>query len=161
MKVIAVDDMSAGFKSNVPDGVTFVRGDLKDADFVDRLFKEYKFDYVYHLAAYAAEGLSHFIRTYNYRNNLVATVSLVNAAVKSGTVKCFVFTSSIAVYGAGQVPFDESTVPIPEDPYGVSKVRVRFRPGNIFFSISKQTHILNLAQKITSTPLFSGAGTCT
>lgn len=121
MKVIAVDDMSGGFKQNIPDGVTYVRGDLKDAHFVDQLFKEHKFDYVYHLAAYAAEGLSHFIRTYNYRNNLVATVSLVNAAVKSGTVKCFVFTSSIAVYGAGQVPFDESTVPIPEDPYGVAK----------------------------------------
>jgi nucleoside-diphosphate-sugar epimerase len=33
----------------------------------------------------------------------VATAGLVNAAVKSGTVKCFVFTSSVAVYGAGQV----------------------------------------------------------
>ena len=121
MKVIAVDDMSGGFKANIPSGVTFVRGDLKDAHFVDRLFADHKFEYVYHLAAYTAEGLSHFVRTYNYRNNLVATALLVNAAVKSGTVRCFVFTSSVAVYGAEQAPFDESTVPVPEDPYGVAK----------------------------------------
>ena len=91
-----------------------------------------------------APGLSHFIRTYNYRNNLVATVSLVNAAVKSGTVKCFVFTSSIAVYGAGQVPFDESTVPVPEDPYGrvgYSYNFFHFLPSGKFCFIS-HTHTL-------------------
>jgi len=56
MRVVAVDDMSGGFRANLPEGVTFVKGDLKDALFVDQLFKEHKFDYVYHLAAYAAEG---------------------------------------------------------------------------------------------------------
>ena len=57
-----------------------------------------RFDYVYHLAAYAAEGLSHFIQRFNYTNNLIGSVNLINAAVNNG-VKCFVFTSSIAVYG--------------------------------------------------------------
>ena len=56
------------------------------------------FDYVYHLAAYAAEGLSHFIRRFNYTNNVIGSVNLINAAVNHD-VKCFVFTSSIAVYG--------------------------------------------------------------
>ena len=87
-----------------------MRGDLRDAAFVDGLFRNRttatRFKYVYHLAAYAAEGLSHFIRSYNYRTNLVASALLVNAAIKFG-VRCFVFTSSIAVYGTGQLPLSE------------------------------------------------------
>jgi UDP-glucose 4-epimerase len=102
---------------------------------------------VYHLGAYAAEGLSHFIRAYNYRTNLEASVNLVNQAVL-GDCKRFVFTSSIAVYGAGQVPMTEDQTPEPEDPYGVSKYAVEldlraahemfglnysvFRPHNVY-----------------------------
>ena len=70
-----------------------------------------RFDYVYHLAAYAAEGLSHFIKRFNYTNNVIGSVNLINAAVNTG-VKGFVFTSSIAVYGQSPlVPMTEDTVP--------------------------------------------------
>jgi UDP-glucose 4-epimerase len=78
---------------------------------------------VYHLAAYAAEGLSHFIKHFNYENNLVGSVNLINAAINNG-VKRFVFTSSMAVYGTNQTPFDESFTPNPEDSYGISKYAV-------------------------------------
>ena len=44
--------------------------------------------------------LSHFVRSYIYRTNLVGSAELINAALKAN-VSCFVFTSSIAVYGAG------------------------------------------------------------
>lgn len=123
MNVIAFDDMSGGFRSNIPKSanVKFVFGDFKDAELIEALFKQHgPFDVVYHLGAYAAEGLSHFIRSYNYRNNLVGSAELLNAAVRHNT-RTFVFTSSIAVYGAGQVPMTEDTIPIPEDPYGISK----------------------------------------
>jgi UDP-glucose 4-epimerase len=122
MKVVVVDDLSGGFTANVPqhENIKFVRGDVKDAQLLEELFRTHSFDYVYHLAAYAAEGLSHFIRSYNYRNNLVASVELLNMAIKHD-VQCFVFTSSIAVYGAGQTPMTESTPPQPEDPYGIAK----------------------------------------
>ena len=90
---------------------------------VDGLFEEHRFDYVYHLAAYAAEGLSHFIRRFNYTNNLIGSVNLVNAAVNSES-RTFVFTSSIAVYGAGQLPMTEETHAEPEDPYGIAKFAV-------------------------------------
>jgi UDP-glucose 4-epimerase len=150
MVVIGVDDMSGGFDYNLDDSFTFVKGDLQDYDFVKRLFREHgPFDYVYHLAAYAAEGLSHFIRGYNYRNNLVASMHVLNEAINSG-VKTFVFTSSIAAYGAGQTPMHETTVPQPEDPYGVAKYAVEldlkaahemfgidfviFRPHNVYGS---------------------------
>lgn len=119
--VTGVDDMSGGFQSNIPKGIKFVQGDLKDAKFVETLFTtQGPFKYVFHLAAYAAEGMSHFIRGFNYQNNLVASVYLLNWAVKT-RVECFVFTSSIAVYGTGQLPLKEETVPRPEDPYGIGK----------------------------------------
>jgi UDP-glucose 4-epimerase len=88
------------------------------------LFEREKFDYVYHLAAYAAEGLSHFIKRFNYTNNLIGSVNLINASVNTG-VKCFVFTSSIAVYGTSpELPMTEETPAHPEDPYGIAKLAV-------------------------------------
>jgi UDP-glucose 4-epimerase len=146
--VVVLDDLSGGFTDNVPEGATFVDGSVVDAALVDRLFAEHGFDHVYHLAAYAAEGLSHFIRRYNYTNNVIGSINLVNAAVNAGTVRRFVFTSSIAVYGAGQVPMTEEMTPQPEDPYGVAKYAVEldlvtahemfgldwtvFRPHNVY-----------------------------
>jgi len=98
---VVLDDLSGGFTDNVPEGCTFIQGSIDNVDLINELFEEYKFDYIYHLAAYAAEGLSHFIRRFNYNNNLIGTINLINASVNAGTVKRFVFTSSIAVYGAG------------------------------------------------------------
>jgi len=67
--------------------------------------------------------LSHFIKRFNYQNNLIGSVNLINAAVNH-SIKCFVFTSSIAVYGAGQSPMTEEMTPIPEDSYGIAKLAV-------------------------------------
>lgn len=147
-RVIAMDDCSGGFRENVPEGARFVEGSVTDAERVDALFKEERIDIVYHLAAYAAEGLSHFIRRFNYTNNLIGSVNLINAAVRAETVHCFVFTSSIAVYGEGQLPLREDALPRPEDPYGISKLAVEldleaaqkqfglnyviFRPHNVY-----------------------------
>ena len=123
MEVVGVDDMSGGFDYNLHPSWTFVKGDLRDPAFVKKLFKEHgPFNYVYHIAAYAAEGLSHFIRRYNYQTNLLASINVLNEAVKGAPVTThFVFTSSIAVYGTGRTPLSEDMVPQPEDPYGVSK----------------------------------------
>ena len=117
---VVLDDLSGGFPDQVPEAATFIDGSVTDPALLATLFAQYRFDYVYHLAAYAAEGLSHFIRRHNYLTNLIGTVNLINEAVKAGT-KRFVFTSSIAVYGKNQLPMTEDLAPHPEDPYGVSK----------------------------------------
>ena len=83
-----------------------VKGSVNDKKLIEKLFAEHKFSYVFHLAAYAAEGLSHFIRKFNYENNLLGSINLINASIKN-EVKCFVFTSSIAVYGKNQLPMSE------------------------------------------------------
>lgn len=118
--VVATDDLSGGFRENVPATAAWIQGDLRDPVFVASLFAGHRYDYVYHLAAYAAEGLSHFVRRFNYQTNLVASINLLNEAVNSG-VRCYIFASSIAVYGRGQTPMTEEMVPQPEDPYGISK----------------------------------------
>jgi UDP-glucose 4-epimerase len=119
-EVLVFDDLSGGFQDQVPTEVTFVKGSINDVGLVGKLFSEWRFDYVYHLAAYAAEGLSHFIRRFNYQTNLIGTTNLINESIRSG-VRCFVFTSSIAVYGPNQLPMTEDLTPRPEDPYGISK----------------------------------------
>src|SRR5271166_6633922 len=99
--VVVLDDLSGGFVDSIPAAAKFVQGSVVDHKLVDRLFDDYRFSYVFHLAAYAAEGLSHFIKRFNYMNNLIGSVNLINASVNT-EVKRFVFTSSIAVYGKGQ-----------------------------------------------------------
>jgi UDP-glucose 4-epimerase len=147
MKVTVIDDLSQGFWRNVPEGCEFRRISVNDAHAIDALFERRRFRYVYHLAAYAAEGMSHFIRAFNYSNNLIGSVNLINASVRHG-VDRFVFASSIAVYGAAPLPFTEKTRSSPEDPYGIAKLAVEqdlhaaarhfglrsiiFRPHNIY-----------------------------
>jgi UDP-glucose 4-epimerase len=156
MQVVAVDDLSGGKVENLASfrshGGLFVPGDLRNASFVNTLFREHgPFDYVYHIAAYAAEGLSHFIRHFNYENNLLASVHVINACINQDPhPKALVFTSSIAAFGSsnGVMPLTESSPMTPEDPYGVAKYAVEldlraawhmfnlpfiiFRPHNVY-----------------------------
>jgi UDP-glucose 4-epimerase len=145
--VVVLDDLSGGFIENVPAEAKFVEGSIVDDALISRMFANEQFEHVYHLAAYAAEGLSHFIKRFNYTNNVLGSVTLINAAVNHD-VDCFVFTSSIAVYGKGQVPMTESLRPEPEDSYGIAKFAVEqelavskamfdldyviFRPHNVY-----------------------------
>jgi len=147
VEVTVLDDLSGGFLENVNSKAKFIEGSILDVDLIDSLFQKQQFDYIFHLAAYAAEGLSHFIKRFNYNNNLIGSINLINASVNSG-VKCFVFTSSIAVYGSNQLPMTEDLTPIPEDSYGIAKSAVEqelkvskmmfdleyiiFRPHNVY-----------------------------
>lgn len=146
-EVTGVDDLSGGFLENIPVGVDFRQGTVTDAEWVESLWKGARYDFVYHLSAYAAEGLSHFIRRYNYETNLIGSINLINQA-SAHEVKCFAFTSSIAVYGGKRGTMTEEDLPEPEDPYGISKYAVEldlaaanrmfglpyiiFRPHNVY-----------------------------
>ena len=121
VNVIGIDDLSGGYLENVNSKVDFYEFDLaKAVNDLDYVFDKTKPDYVYHFAAYAAEGLSPFIRNYNYTNNLISTANIVNNCIKH-QVKRLVFTSSMAVYGENETPFSEDLPRNPIDPYGVAK----------------------------------------
>ncbi|MFN3190368.1 MAG: NAD-dependent epimerase/dehydratase family protein [Aureliella sp.] len=146
--VCGIDDLSGGAVDNVPDGVDFLKRDCNDS--LTDLFFEQRPQAVVHLAAYAAEGLSHHVPVFNYENNLAATANVLNAAYLSGASH-FVFTSSIAVYGHPNTeePLKETDVCRPCDPYGIAKLACEqhvqtfcdyyegmtytiFRPHNVF-----------------------------
>ncbi len=147
-EVLALDDLSGGFEENVPAGCRFEKRNVETP--LDPLFQSFRPEAVYHLAAYAAEGLSHHVPVFNYRNNILATANVLAAASRCGS-RHFIFTSSIAVYGHphGNEPFSEDAVCRPCDPYGVAKLACEqhiaaahryygrpeytiFRPHNVF-----------------------------
>ncbi len=118
--VVSVDDLSGGFKFNVNTKCKFIKVDLRDHQKVNRIFSDEKFDTVFHLAAYPAEGQSIFSPIEINDINITPMNNLLVAAVNNNVQK-FVFTSSMAVYGSQQPPFDEDMIPLPEDPYGSGK----------------------------------------
>ena len=118
---VGIDDLSGGYTTNIDSEVIFYKRNLSEDNLRD-IFENHKPDYVFHFAAYAAEGLSPFIRSYNYRNNLISTSRIINECIRYN-VKRLVFTSSMAVYGHGEGGiFHEDMRRNPIDPYGIAKM---------------------------------------
>jgi UDP-glucose 4-epimerase len=146
--VLGMDDLSGGFLENLPKAADFEKISITEP--LDDIFQKFRPEAVFHLAAYAAEGLSHHIPVFNYTNNVVGTANVLSAAYRAGCGH-FVFTSSIAAYGHphGSDPFDEKMPCVPCDPYGTAKLACEhhiraffeyhggptytiFRPHNVF-----------------------------
>lgn len=126
-EVLGIDDLSGGHKDFIPssrttNNFTFFKFNLENRKKVSEIFKQHKPGVVFHFAAYAAEGLSPFIRNYNYRNNLISSVNLINECISHDSK--IVYTSSMAVYGDQSPPFTEDMSPRPIDPYGIAKYAV-------------------------------------
>ena len=123
-EVIGIDDLSGGYKAFIAKGekFKFIKLNLEKRKKLVELFEEHKPDVLLHFAAYAAEGLSPFIRNFNYRNNLICSANLINECINHNTK--FIFTSSMAVYGEQEPPFTEDKRPQPVDPYGIAKYAV-------------------------------------
>lgn len=120
-KVVGIDSLEGGVVENVPEGARFIHADICDEPAIYRLFGHIKFDAIVHCAAFASENLSHSCRLHTYRSVVMGSANLVNAAVNHD-VGLFVSMSSIAIYGAQEPPFHESTIPRPADPYGAAKL---------------------------------------
>jgi UDP-glucose 4-epimerase len=121
-EVVGIDSLFGGYIENVNPNVVFYKRDLSE-DNINDIFEKHNFEYVFHFAAYAAEGLSPFMRKFNYSNNVLSTVAIVNACI-TYNVKRLIYTSSMSVYGWGReqgVRFNESDQPRPIDPYAISK----------------------------------------
>jgi len=121
--VICLDNLSGGFIENIPSNVKFYLNDICDSNQINKIFELEKPDYVIHCAAYAAEILSPFIRKYNYENNLIGSINIINACINNDIKKLINF-SSFATYGDGNPPFRESDSRNPKDPYGIAKLAI-------------------------------------
>ena len=118
-KVIGIDNMIGGDLDNLPNNLEFHKLDCCDFKKVNKIMKGV--DIVYHCAATAHEGLSVFSPVEITKNNYLATVSVISAAINN-KVKRIIYCSSMARYGKQPTPFTEDMIPNPVDPYGISKV---------------------------------------
>ena len=118
-EVIGIDNMSGGNLDNVPSDVKFHKIDCCDLKKINTIMKN--IDIVYHCAATAHEGLSVFSPVQISKNNYMATVTVISAAINN-KVKRIIYCSSMARYGDQPTPFTEDMTPKPVDPYGISKV---------------------------------------
>ena len=125
--VVGIDNLFGGLQENVNSlkenhrNFIFIKSDVEDVKLME-IFEKYRPTYVFHLAAYAAEGLSPFIRRFNWSNNSISTANIINCCIEYD-VKRLVYTSSMSVYGdgvKGEV-FTEDLIPHPLDPYAISK----------------------------------------
>lgn len=129
-EVYGVDDLSGGFMRNVSQKKYFTKLDLRNRAKTAAYVEKIKPDIVFHLAADATEGRSQFTPFSAMDRNIVAYKNLLVPAIRCG-LKKMILTSSMSVYGAQQVPFNENMEPQPEDIYGISKM-----------SMEKTTHVL-------------------
>jgi UDP-glucose 4-epimerase len=122
-QIVVLDSLVFGHEEALPlDQVTFVKGDMSDAAFVEQVFAEHKPEAVLHFAAYCYVGESVEQPLKYYRNNVMAPLTVLEAMQRHGT-KRFIFSSTCATYGDPQfMPMDESHPQNPVNPYGASKL---------------------------------------
>jgi UDP-glucose 4-epimerase len=106
----------------VPEGATFVLGDIKDRGHVEEIILEHGVSAVLHFAGSVVVPESVANPLAYYANNTAASRDLIEVSVASG-VKHFIFSSTAAVYGTSDQPMvDEAAIKLPANPYGRSKL---------------------------------------
>jgi UDP-glucose 4-epimerase len=127
---------------------------LNDLESLKGVFEKEKISIVYHFAAYAAEGLSPFIRKYNYDNNLITSTNLITCSIQYN-ISRFVFASSMSVYGDKyKPPFSEDMKQAPIDPYAVAKyavemdLEIAFKQHGLNYTIVRPHNFYGINQNI-------------
>lgn len=120
-RVVVLDNLSTGFPQAVTVG-ELVIGQMEDRELVESTLKKHQIDTVMHFAACALVGESVINPAKYYRNNVLATIELLDA-MRSCNVNRMVFSSTCATYGEpGSVPINESETQTPVNPYGFTKL---------------------------------------
>ena len=121
-EVVIVDNLVTGYRQAVPSEATFYKGDIRDYDFLNNLFKKERIDAVIHFAAFSLVGESVKDPLKYYENNLYGTKVLLRAMVDNNVDK-IVFSSTAATYGEPKnIPILESDRTCPTNPYGETKL---------------------------------------
>jgi UDP-glucose 4-epimerase len=151
--IIGIDDLSGGYADFVDNRVKLYKTNLINSNEVKNIFATEKPDYVYHLAAYAAEGLSPYIRNFNYQNNILSSINIINQCINYD-IKKLIFTSSMAVYGFGNPPFTEDQTPQPIDPYGIAKyatemdIKSAYEHFGLNYTVIRPHNVIGINQNI-------------
>ena len=121
--MVVLDNLSKGYERAVPEGAQLVSGDLLDSEGLRRVLAA-GFDGVLHFAALSLVGESVEQPERYYRNNVCGTLNLLEA-MNQANARNLVFSSTAAVYGEPEeIPIPETSLPLPTNPYGSSKLAV-------------------------------------
>ena len=118
-EVAGNDNLIGGYEDNVPKDACFYPFDCRSEQ-LTRILHDFKPNLLIHTAATAYEGLSVFSPSFVTSNIYEASISVFSAAISSGVEK-IINCSSMARYGAIEIPFTEDMEPKPQDPYGIAK----------------------------------------
>ncbi|EGA90038.1 UDP-glucose 4-epimerase [Planococcus donghaensis MPA1U2] len=122
--VVVLDNLTTGFEQLIDSKATFIKGDLGDSAILDEIFTTHKIDAVFHFAANSLVGESVQNPLKYYRNNVSATLVLLEKMIEHG-VKRFIFSSTAATYGIPDTDMiTEETATNPINPYGRSKLMI-------------------------------------
>ncbi|WKY48611.1 UDP-glucose 4-epimerase GalE [Eubacteriaceae bacterium ES3] len=123
-EVVVVDNLSTGHLKSLPVSVCFEEGDIRDSDFLNKVFLKHQIDGVMHFCANSLVGESMEKPILYYENNVSGTLNLLKAMVRNGVLK-FIFSSTAAVYGEPEIlPITEETKKNPTNTYGETKLAV-------------------------------------
>ena len=120
--VVVVDNLMTGHEEAVHQKARFYKGDIRDKDFLDALFKKEEIDSVIHFAASSLVGESMVNPLKYYDNNLYGTMVLLKSMVEHN-INQIVFSSTAAVYGEPEnIPILEDDSTSPTNTYGETKL---------------------------------------
>tara|TARA_Y100001968_G_scaffold318741_1_gene349345 strand:- start:303 stop:1232 length:930 start_codon:yes stop_codon:yes gene_type:complete len=119
--VITVDNLSTGFKNNIPKGVKFIEGDCQNEKVINKL-SNYEFDAIFHIAGQSSGEISFDNPSYDLQTNAQSTLLLLKLALNTNCNK-FIYASTMSVYGDQEkMPVNEKAVLYPKSFYGVGKI---------------------------------------
>jgi GDP-4-dehydro-6-deoxy-D-mannose reductase len=107
--------------------ITFLYGDIVHYRTIDNLFKDYKFDVVYHLAAQTHPPTSFKDPIGTWETNVIGSINLITCMQDRQPSCHFVFCSTVEVYGNEGIDgrkITETNVILPANPYGASKCAI-------------------------------------
>ena len=120
-RVTTIDNLSTGYKSNIPKGVHFIEGDCSDNKIISKLPKE-TFDAIFNIAGQSSGEISFDDTVYDIGTNTESTLLLLQFALKNGC-KRFIYAGTMSVYGIQEDhPVKESSNCNPQSFYGVGKL---------------------------------------
>lgn len=124
-RVFVIDNLSTGFKKNVNPRAKFYKADLANHALMEKIIKKEKPEIIYHLAAQIDLRKSVADPLFESKNNVLASINLIEAAIRN-KIKKFIFSSTGgALYGDTNMrPTPETLEPWPVSPYGIGKLSV-------------------------------------
>jgi UDP-glucose 4-epimerase len=152
-KVVVLDNLSTGVKSQVGEGATFVKGDIGDGPLLERIMREHRVDAVIHFAGSIVVPESVARPLEYYDNNVVKSRTVISACL-AVDVKNFIFSSTATVYAEdAQQPLAEGERKAPISPYARSKLMTEWMLEDVARAHDFRFHILRYFNVAGADPL--------